>query len=1007
VADGNLTASLLRPDDLLALQFEFINLTLDMTQSPPALIRTQSGQPAFVLVSFAPQHISEECATEDANGKPLNAVNPPVAAFLSGETQLAFQLPDSVPSIPLTEEGLLDWLQLAPSVAANAIATAPDINPPPATQPGPEETFIELPYRLMLSPDATGGWKHSVVAVTRGQRTELWHTRLGVRAGNGIDESQMPVVRAIWARDLAKTVPADQSGGALDADTRGQIARLSSDFTMARGVLFGEAIQTPILFVPPPLEIRHLTLSALGAWLDANGTWDFPNPNPASAFFPNVPEFDLEAWRQIVAAGRDQYVRVVKRGFLFPFGNRASITSITERKLEQAPDGTRVEYLMQRHFITVLEPCKNYATDAAVAGYLHQGREMPLRSICITTLTTPALDRDPVPPEFPTVLGVPFPFHILAQDVDGQALDFSMPLMFVLADTTSGAIQVANGDITQRTADLRSQRVAFAPSQDSGDTHLKAATITFNAQTDIADLSPPFLPILESALVAIPAVDHLLGSSGAPPGVTFQFHDAYLQNGFDPQTNPTQTFAKLNDLALSLPPDRAGGLMAPQMDAVSGSLKPSMIVNGLSRTLGPVPQVDAAVAGTLEPILDALNMNLLGGITVKDVVSAVAGGSIEQKLKQIPGMITRELPDKIQTTLHWQPALQILNNNTSHTDPPPDVPIITTEETVLTIDAQIVSPLNGSEPTFTVQGSLTNFGLNLLSVIVVTFDQIRFTVEQGKKPDVTTEGVNVEFVGPLSFVNQLAELLPADGFSDPPSIQVTPDGITAGYSLGIPSVGVGAFSLENIAISAEMELPFVDKPVGLRLAFSERFHPFLVTVSLVGGGGFLAIELSTRGIENIEGSMELGGNITVSLVIVEANAHVMIGFHFGIRQADGGGVLMDFTAYIRVGASVDILGIVGISIDIYLGLGFTPKFLMSPPPSGILGVVSGVASVTVGVHILFVDKTFQLTFERSFNIPARADIPLIGTVSLPILGDPSFDEMISPDDWQQYCQAFA
>jgi hypothetical protein len=662
---------------------------------------------------------------------------------------------------------------------------------------------------------------------------------------------------------------------------------------------------------------------------------------------------------------------------------------------------------MQRRFITVLEPCKNYATDAVIVGYTHRGREMPLRSVCITTLTTPALDHDPVPPEFPTVLGVPFPFHILAQDADGQEVDFSMPLMFVLADTSFGAIQATNGDVAKRTADLKNQRIAFAPSQDFGDTHLKAATITFNAQTGVANLSPPFLPILESALVSIPAVDHLLGSSGAPPSVPFQFHDAYLQNGFDPQANPTQAFAALSNLALSLPPDKAGGLMAPQLDAASGSLKPSMIVNGLSRTLGPVPQVDAMVSGTLEPILDALNMNLLGGITVKDVVSAVAGGSIEQKMKQIPGMITRQMPNKIQTTLHWQPDLQFLNNNTDFKDPPPDVPIITTAETVLTIDALAVSPLDGSEPTFTVTGTLTNFGLNLLSVIVVSFDQIRFTVERGKKPDVTTEGVNVEFVGPLSFVNQLAELLPADGFSDPPAIQVTPEGITAGYSLGIPSAGVGAFSLENIAISAEMELPFVDKPVGLRLAFSERFHPFLVTVSLVGGGGFLAIELSTRGIENIEGSLELGGNITVSLVIVEANAHVMIGFHFGIRQADGGGILMDFTAYIRVGASVDLLGLVGISVDIYLGLGFTPKFLMNPPPSGILGVVSGVASVTVGVHLLFVDKTFQLTFERSFTIPARASIPLIGTVSLPILADPSFDEMISPDDWQQYCQSFA
>ncbi len=317
------------------------------------------------------------------------------------------------------------------------------------------------------------------------------------------------------------------------------------------------------------------------------------------------------------------------------------------------------------------------------------------------------------------------------------------------------------------------------------------------------------------------------------------------------------------------------------------------------------------------------------------------------------------------------------------------------------------TPLDGAEPSFVVDGRLSNFALDLLDIVVVTFDSLLFHVERGKKADLSVEGVHVEFVGALSFVNQLAELMPPAGFSDPPVIEVTPEGVTAGYTLGIPAAGVGAFSLENIALSAEMELPFAN-PVGLRIAFSERFHPFLVTVSLVGGGGFLAVVLTTQGIETIEGSLELGGNVTVSLAIVEANAHVMMGFHFGIRQSASGGPMLDFVAYIRVGASVDLLGIVGVSIDIYLGLGFVPKFVLPPSQRpGILGVVSGVASVTVGVHVLFVDKSFTLTFERSFAIPARADVPLVGTVSLPILSDPSFDEMLTIDDWQDYCEAYA
>ena len=48
---------------------------------------------------------------------------------------------------------------------------------------------------------------------------------------------------------------------------------------------------------------------------------------------------------------------------------------------------------------------------------------------------------------------------------------------------------------------------------------------------------------------------------------------------------------------------------------------------------------------------------------------------------------------------------------------------------------------------------------------------------------------------------------------------MTADGITAGYSLPIPSIGVGVFSLENISLSAALTLPFFtpeSHPVPLR-----------------------------------------------------------------------------------------------------------------------------------------------------------------------------------------------
>src|SRR5690606_17663130 len=103
--------------------------------------------------------------------------------------------------------------------------------------------------------------------------------------------------------------------------------------------------------------------------------------------------------------------------------------------------------------------------------------------------------------------------------------------------------------------------------------------------------------------------------------------------------------------------------------------------------------------------------------------------------------------------------------------------------------------------------------------------------------------------GPLKFVNTLRDIMPADGFSDPPYVTVDGAGILAGYTLAVPSLGIGIFSLQNLSLSAQLSLPFVGKPASVRFAVSERHKPFLVSVTLFGGGGFFALALSANGLE--------------------------------------------------------------------------------------------------------------------------------------------------------------
>ena len=80
--------------------------------------------------------------------------------------------------------------------------------------------------------------------------------------------------------------------------------------------------------------------------------------------------------------GRDQYVRVALAGYLFPFGHKAVLVQITERKIKEA--STPHARMYQRKFIVVSEPTKYYT-----------GRDLPFSEVRLDPLVTPDL-KDPI-----------------------------------------------------------------------------------------------------------------------------------------------------------------------------------------------------------------------------------------------------------------------------------------------------------------------------------------------------------------------------------------------------------------------------------------------------------------------------------------------------------------------------------------------------------------------------------------------------------------------------------
>ena len=103
----------------------------------------------------------------------------------------------------------------------------------------------------------------------------------------------------------------------------------------------------------------------------------------------------------------------------------------------------------------------------------------------------------------------------------------------------------------------------------------------------------------------------------------------------------------------------------------------------------------------------------------------------------------------------------------------------------------------------------------------------------------------------LEFVNTLKDLIPLDGFSDPPLVDVAPSGLTAGFTLALPNVAVGVFNLSNISLGADVKVPFLGEAISVGFNFCTREKPFVLAVVMLGGGGWFLIRMSPKGLEKM------------------------------------------------------------------------------------------------------------------------------------------------------------
>lgn len=916
-----------------------------------------------------------------------------VGSRAAGPSRVSFAVPDAGLPIAYTLEAILELLNRSTlGVAANA-EEPPDFspaqwlsgllyyfNPPVLAEPAPSETAIELPFRLILSPNERAGFSHATTPVRDGSgtRSELWHSRLSLAPGSEGDEADAAKrpVRAIWMRTgegvaWSPTNPAAPVIGQpepfpvnpMEQRDRADIVHLSSNRAFRK--------QTGADFDPSPVAVGRLSLSSLGAWLTSRGQWDPPAL------------ISLIEWTHRAAQGRDHFVRIVRQGFLYPFCHLAALVTVTERKFQPAFPGDPA-VLMQRKYVIVRQPTREYPPGAAPAGLWHT---MPLRSIQIKTLVTP--DLEPTDEDLcflirPKGATEPLPFKLTGVDAEKNSIELSSPLVWIDSTVawdkpTLEKAQNLYDNAPCHVLNAGGADLALAPSP-TGDAVYPTGELVFTAKPQPqpkpplppADKQPGFWPELVRADVHAPVVEILTGK--AKPA-SIAYHDTYRTHGLGGD-NRTELIAQL---AGALPLNFAG-----KGDRAGALLQPSMSIEGLSRQLGVVGGAAAKLAdiahGTFKPedFFAGLNARLFGVFTLDQVLAALTGALPSD----LPRIVTERAGDLLTARHVWEPVPQSF---------PAQDPIFVVKPGVTKVRLAASIDARAAGGKSEIDAWIKDFQLNLLggskTFIEIEFKKIEFKAHAGKKADVDVQMGRLRFVGPLSFVEQLKEIIPLDGFSDPPALEVDAQGIRSSFSLSLPDLAVGVFALQNISLGAGFAIPFAVGPLTFSFNVCKRQEPFLLTVSLFAGGGFFALAIDPQGVQRLEAALEFGANAAINLGVAQGGVHVMAGIYFKIETAKGA----TLSGYFRLGGNMSVLGLISAAIELYLALTYQDP-----------GKALGRATLTIEIDIFLFSMSVEVSCERKFA--GSANDPTFHEL-MQRYKDPATGTFVRP--WNLYCAAYA
>ena len=148
--------------------------------------------------------------------------------------------------------------------------------------------------------------------------------------------------------------------------------------------------------------------------------------------------------------------------------------------------------------------------------------------------------------------------------------------------------------------------------------------------------------------------------------------------------------------------------------------------------------------------------------------------------------------------------------------------------------------------------------------------------------------------------------------------------------------------------------------------------------------------------EILEAEFAIAAALALNFGVAAGEVHIIIGIYFKVEVIDGSEIA-ELTAFMRFGGSLNVLGLISVSIELYLGM----RYELST------NALFGQATLTIEIDLLFFGPTIEVDVERQLAGPSTNGMGS-GLLGVAQAGGAvgRYADIIGRDAWLEHAAAF-